>query len=142
MSFLANDAINRVNLHGAVQSLAQGAGGVFVFVFLLKAGVSAPLVLWALTAITMGRFALRPLVLAVARRWGLRATLMLGAVLEAGLFPLLPAVHGPGVMLIVVIAVGALGSVFYWTSLHAYTASLGDAEHRATRSASGRRRRR
>ena len=130
MSFLANDAINRVNLHTTIQALAQGAGGVFVFVYLLKAGVATPWVLCTLAAMTAGRFVLRPAVLVVARRRGLRATLVLGTILEAAIFPLLPAVHGPGPMLLVVIAVSAFGSVFYWTSLHAYTALLGDAEHR------------
>jgi MFS transporter, DHA1 family, inner membrane transport protein len=130
LSFLANDAINRVNLHVAVQALAQGAGGVFVFVFLLRSGVPAPLVLCTLAAMTLGRFVLRPLVLVFARRAGLRASLMLGAVLEAAIFPLLPLVHGPGAALAAVIAVWAFGSVFYWTSLHALFAALGDEEHR------------
>ena len=130
MSFFGNDAINRVNLHTTVVALAQGAGGVFVFVYLLKAGVPIPLVLCAIAAMTLGRFVLRPTVLIVARRGGLRTTLIAGTILEAAIFPLLPAVHGPGGMLMAVIAVSALGSVFYWTSLHAYTASLGDAEHR------------
>ena len=130
MSFLGNAAINRVNLHSTIQALAQGAGGLFVFVYLLKAGVPIPLVLCTLAAMTVGRFFLRPTVLFVARRRGLRATLILGTVLEAAIFPLLPTVHGPGPMLLLVIGVGALGSVFYWTSLHAYFATLGDAEHR------------
>ncbi len=130
MSFLGNDAINRVTMHSTIQALAQGAGGVFVFVYLLKAGVATPLVLCTLAAMNAGRFLLRPLVLVVARRRGLRATLMLGTVLEAAIFPLLAFVHGPGAMLLVVIAVGAFGSVFYWTSLHAYIALLGDAEAR------------
>jgi DHA1 family inner membrane transport protein len=130
VSFLGNDAINRVNLHTTIQALAQGAGGVFVFVYLLKAGVATPLVLCTLAGMTAGRFILRPAVLVVARRRGLRATLVLGTILEAAIFPLLPSVHGPGPMLLLVIAVSALGSVFYWTSLHAYTALLGDAEHR------------
>jgi hypothetical protein len=42
VSFLGNDAINRVNLHATIQALAQGAGGVFVFVYLLKAGLRRP----------------------------------------------------------------------------------------------------
>lgn len=130
MSYLGNDAINRVTLHSTVQALAQGAGGVFVFVYLLKAGVAIPLVLCALAGMSLGRFAMRPVMLSVARRHGLRATLMLGTVLEAAIFPLLPSVHGPGVMLLIVIGVSALGSVLYWTSLHAYFAALGDAEHR------------
>ena len=130
MSFLGNAAINRVNLHSTILALAQGAGGVFVFVYLLKAGVPIPLVLCTLAAMTAGRFVLRPAVLFVARRRGLRATLILGTLLEAAIFPLLAAVHGLGPMLLLVIAVGAFGSVFYWTSHHAYFATLGDAEHR------------
>ena len=31
MAFFANDAINRVNLHYAIQSLASNAAGVFFF---------------------------------------------------------------------------------------------------------------
>ena len=53
-----------------------------------------------------------------------------GTIGEAAIFPLLPLIDGPGVMLGVAIVVSALGSVFYWTSYHAYFAALGDAEHR------------
>jgi hypothetical protein len=130
VSFLGNDAINRVNLHTTLVAMAQGSGGVFVFVFLLRAGVPIPLVLCTLAAMTAGRFMMRPAVLIAARRWGLRATLMAGTIMEAGIFPLLPHVHGPDAALMAVIAVSALGSVFYWTSLHAYTALLGDADAR------------
>ncbi|MDB5479680.1 MAG: hypothetical protein JWO83_733 [Caulobacteraceae bacterium] len=130
MSFLGNDAINRVNVHTTIQAMAQGAGGVFVFVYLLKAGVSAPFVLCTIAGMTAGRFVLRPLVLVVARRRRLRATLIIGTILEAAIFLLLPSVHGSGGTLALIIAVGALGSVFYWTSLHACYALLGDAEHR------------
>lgn len=132
MSFFANDAMNRVTLHSSIQALAQGAGGVFVFVFLLKAGVSTPLVLCTLAAMTLGRFCLRPLVLYVARRRGLLATFIAGTVLEAAIFPLLPYVHGPGALLALIIAVSALGSVLYWTSYHAYFASLGDSAKRGS----------
>ncbi len=130
MSYFANDGINRVTLHSTIQALAQGAGGVFVFVFLLKAGVSVPLVLCTLAGMTVGRFLQRPLVLVVARRHGVRATLIIGTVIEAAIFPMLPFVHGPGPLLLALIAVSSLGSVFYWTSLHAVFASLGDVGDR------------
>lgn len=130
MSFFSNDAVNRVNLHTAVQALAQQGGGIFVFVFLLRAGVPAPLVLCVLAAMVGGRFVLRPLVLPMASRLGLRASLVIGTVLEAAIFPMLPFVLGPGPMLLAVIAVSASGSVIYWTCYHAYFAALGDAEHR------------
>ncbi len=130
MSFFGNDAINRVNLHSGVQALAQGAGGVFVLVFLLRAGVPAPMVLVAMAAMNAGRFVLRPLVLPLARRIGLRATLILGTVLEAATFPILPLVEGMDLAFAAVVAVGPIGSVLYWTSYHAYFASVGDDEHR------------
>ena len=110
MSFLGNDAINRVNLHTTIQALAQGAGGLFVFVYLLKAGVAVPWVLCTIAGMTAGRFALRPLVLVATRRWGLRTTLIIGTLAESAIFPMLPSVHGPGPILLLIIAVSAFGS--------------------------------
>lgn len=130
MSFFRNDAINRVNLHYGVQQLAQGAGGVFVFVFLLKAGVPTPLVFCALAGMVATRFVLRPLVLPLAQRFGLRATLIAGTVGEAGTFLFLPLVHGPDLALAAMVLAGAVGSVLYWTSYHAYFATMGESEHR------------
>ena len=45
MNAFGNRAINRAILHSAAQMLAQGAGGTFVFVFLLRAGLSISFVL-------------------------------------------------------------------------------------------------
>ena len=61
MSFFGNGAINRVILHSGIQALAQGAAGIFVLVYLLRAGVSVPLVLCAMAGMVGGRFLLRPL---------------------------------------------------------------------------------
>ena len=36
MAFFGNDAVNRVNLHYAIQSLAQAGGGLFFTVYLLQ----------------------------------------------------------------------------------------------------------
>jgi hypothetical protein len=130
MSFFGNDAINRVILHSGIQALAQGAAGVFVFVFLLRAGVPLPFVFLSLAAMVGARFLMRPMVLPLAKRFGVRSTLVLGTVLEAAIFPILPLVHGPGPLLVVAVLVGAVGSVLYWTSYHAFFASLGDVEHR------------
>lgn len=130
MSFFGNAAINRLHLHSAIQALSEGAGGLFILVFLLKAGVSAPLVLCAMAAMTGGRFLLRPFVLPLARRIGLRRTLIAGTVLEAAIFPLLPLVKGPDAVFVAAVLVGPVGSVLYWTCYHAYFASVGDAERR------------
>ena len=51
MAFLRNDAINRVNVHSGIQALAQGAGGIFFLVFMVRSGVSVPAALLAQCAI-------------------------------------------------------------------------------------------
>jgi hypothetical protein len=130
MKLFADRAVARAILHTMIQTLAQQSGGVFVFVYLLKAGVPTPLVLCVIAGMVASRFAMRPAVLPLARRIGLRASLIVGTVLEAAIFPLLPLVHGPGPLLLAVVEVGAAGSVVYWTCYHAYFASVGDAEHR------------
>ena len=130
MAFLGNRAINRLNIHSAIQALAQNAGGVFVFVYMLKAGVPVALVFCAMAGMNACRFVLRPLVLPLTRRIGLRRLLMLGTVSEALIYPMLPGVHGVGPMLGAVVGVGSIGSVLYWTSYHAYFSSLGDAADR------------
>jgi hypothetical protein len=130
MSFFSNEAINRLNAHTAVQAFADNAGGIFILVFLLRAGVPAPLVLCAMAAMNAARFVLRPLALPLARRIGLRETLIAGTVLEAAVFPVLPLVKGVDAAFLAVVLIGPVGSVLYWTSYHAYFASIGDDEHR------------
>lgn len=130
MSFFSNEAVNRLNLHAGIQTLAQEAGGIFVLVFLLRAGVPAPLVLSSMAAMTAGRFVLRPFVLPFARRYGLRTTLILGTVLEAAVFPILPFVKGVDAAFLAMVLVSPIGSVLYWTCFHAYFAAVGDEEHR------------
>jgi len=130
MAFLRNDAVNRVNLHSAIQALAQGAGGIFILVFLLRAGVSVPAALMAQVAILAGRFLLRPAILPLAKRWGLKPLLVFGTVATAAQYPLLAEVDGVGAALLVLCIVSSVGEVSYWLSYNAYFAAVGDAEHR------------
>jgi DHA1 family inner membrane transport protein len=130
MAFLRNDAVNRVNLHSGVVALAQGAGGLFFFVFLLQAGVPVPMALLSQAATVTARFFVRPLLLPLAKRWGVKPLLILGAILLAAQYPLLAEVRGVGPALLAVIVVSGLGEVFYWMSYNAYYAAVGDAEHR------------
>jgi MFS family permease len=130
MAFFGNDAVNRVNIHYAIQALAQGAGGTLVFAFLLHAGVSVPMTFVWFAGILGGRFALRPLILPLGKRWGLKPLVIAGAMLTAVQFPTYAAVHGLGWPLLLNGALGAVASTLYWPSYHAYFASIGDAEHR------------
>lgn len=130
MAFLRNRSINWINLHSGIQALAQGMGGVFVLVFLLRAGVSIPATLCAIALIFAGRFVTRPAVLASAKRWGLKPIVISGNLVIALQYPLLAEVHGVDQSLLAYCLISALGDTFYWSSYHAYFASLGDSEHR------------
>jgi hypothetical protein len=130
MAYLRNSTINLLNLHYGIHALALNAGGVFFVVFLLKAGVSTPAVLGAIGAILAGRFLVRPLVLVFATRWGLRPLVAVGTLVSAVQFPLLAEVHGVDLALAAACLIASVGETFYWTTYHAYFASLGDAEHR------------
>ncbi len=130
MAFLGNDAINRVNLHYGVQALAQAGGGVFFLVFLLRSGLSIPAALASIAAIQAGRFVLRPAILPLAKRWGLKPLVIAGALIAALQYPMLSYVTGVGPSLAAFVLIAAIGDVVYWPSYNAYFAALGDAEHR------------
>ncbi|MDB5417874.1 MAG: hypothetical protein JWP50_1293 [Phenylobacterium sp.] len=137
MSFFGNDAINRVNLQSGVQALAQGAGNLFLLVFLLHAGVSVPNALLAQAGIVAVRFAIRPALLPLAVRWGLKPLLIAGTVGMAAQYPLLAEVHGLGPPLVALCAAAAAGEVVFYVSRNAYVAAVGDAEHRGQQIAVG-----
>ena len=130
MSLLKTDAITRVNTHYALQAFAQAAGGIFVLAYLLKAGISVPMTLLFQAGILAGRFALRPLVLPFAIRFGVKPLLITGTLLAAIEYPLLALVKGPGPLLIALCALTALSYLLYWLNFHAYFAALGKAEDR------------
>ena len=130
MAFFRNTTINLLNLHYGVHALALSGGGAFFAVFLLRAGVPAPGVLASLAAILIGRFFIRPLVLPLGKRFGLKPLVIAGTILTALQYPLLAEVDGVGWPLFVLCVTSSIGDTFYWTSYHAYFASLGDSEHR------------
>jgi hypothetical protein len=130
MAFLGNSAVNRINVHYGFHALAQGAGGIFLLVFLVKAGVPVAETFLVLAGIVAGRFILRPFVLPFAKRFGLKPLVIFGAVVHGLQYLLLAQIDGIGPMLFVFITVSSIGDVFYWTCFHAYFSSLGDSEHR------------
>jgi hypothetical protein len=130
MAYFRNTTVNLLNLHYGIHCLALSGGGAFFLVFLLQSGVPAPGVLAAISAILLGRLVIRPSVLVLARRVGLKPLLIAGTLASALQYPLLAEVHGVGPALFVLCAVSSIGDTFYWTTYHAYFASLGDAEHR------------
>jgi hypothetical protein len=130
MAFLRNRAVNWINLHSGIRALALGMGGVFILVFLLRAGVSVPATLCAMAAIFATRFAIRPAVLVAATRLGLKPLVIGGNLIGALQYPLLAQVSGVDRSLALFCLVAAVGETFYWTAYHSYFAVLGDNEHR------------
>src|SRR5215467_2220947 len=130
MAYFRNNVVNLLNLHYGLHSLALSGSGAFYSVFLLKSGVPAPAVLAFFALILLGRLAVRPSVLVLAKRCGLKPLLIAGTLATGLQYPLLAEVHGIGIALLVLCAVSAVAETFYWTTYHAYFASLGDAEHR------------
>ncbi len=130
MAFFRNSAVNLLNLHYGIHTIALYGGGAFFSIYLLKSGVPIPGVLVSLALILLGRFLIRPIVIGLAARWGLRAMVVVGSLLNAVQYPFLAEVHGIGIVLAGLIAVSAVGDTVYWTTYHAYFAALGDDEFR------------
>jgi DHA1 family inner membrane transport protein len=132
MAFFRNSTVNLLNLHYGVHALALSGGGAFFAAFLLKSGVPAHAVLTAMAAILIGRFVVRPAILPLGRRFGLKPLVIVGTIITALQYPLLAQVQGVGWPLVSLCIFASLGDTFYWTAYHAYFASLGDAEHRGS----------
>jgi MFS family permease len=130
MAFFRNNTVNLLNLHYAIHSIALSGGGAFYIVYLLKAGMSVPGVLGALAAILLGRFVMRPIVVPLGIRIGMRALVIVGTILSALQYPLVAEVHGLGPALLALVLVSGFADSIYWSSYHAYFAALGDQEHR------------
>jgi MFS transporter, DHA1 family, inner membrane transport protein len=126
MSVFGNNAINRIYLHAALHGFAENAGGIFVHVYFIKAGMPLPVIFGIFAAFVLCRFIMRRSVLPLTKKFGLRNTLMLGSALEAASYLLLPYVSGVTATLGAYVLIGSIGSVIYWTCLHAYVSSQGD----------------
>ncbi|HEY1506547.1 MAG TPA: hypothetical protein VGF92_19750 [Stellaceae bacterium] len=130
MAYFRNNAVNLLNLHYGIHSIALSGGGAFFIAYLLEAGVPAPDVLGAMALILAGRFVIRPIVLLLAPRFGMRPLVIAGTVLSALQYPFLATVHGLGPALLLLCLLSALGDTVYWSTYHAYFAALGDHQHR------------
>ena len=130
MAYFRNNAVNLLNIHYAIHSIAMTGAGAFFAAYLFKAGVSVPGVFLTFAAILTGRFLIRPMIIPLAARFGMRVLIITGTLLSALQYPLLAMVHGVGPALYAIVALGSVADTFYWPSYHAYFARVGDDEHR------------
>jgi MFS family permease len=130
MAFFRNSTVNLLNLHYAIHAIALTGGGALFSAYLLKAGMSVPGTLTAFALILIGRLILRPSVVYLALRFGVRRLVIAGTILSALQYPFLAGVHGVNAALVGLIVTGAVGDTLYWSTYHAYFAALGDHEAR------------
>jgi MFS transporter, DHA1 family, inner membrane transport protein len=126
VSYFSSRAFNLVYVHAALQAFASYGGEAFAFVYLLKAGISAPVVLLSIALMFGSRLLFRRLVLPLVRRVGLRRALVVAILAEAATYPILSQVTGTGPLLYLYLALWAFSSSLYWTTYHSYVALLGD----------------
>lgn len=130
MSLPADRAIRRATLHYGIQAFASAAGGIFMLVFLLKSGVPVPIALLYQAGIVAGRFLIRPMVLPLGVRFGVKPLLIAGTLLSAATYVFLGRIEGPGWPLLALCLFSSLGYLLYWLCFHAYFAALGDSDRR------------
>ena len=134
MGHPANPGFTRVYLHVALQAFAGHGGEAFAFVYLLHAGIPAPVVLACIAVMFGSRMIFRRLVLPLVRRVGLRRALVVATLVEAATFPVLSQVTGVGPLLVGYLVLWAFSSSLYWTTYHAYVALMGDNHARGAQS--------
>jgi hypothetical protein len=126
VSHFASPAFNRVYLHVALQAFAGHGGEAFAFVYLLHAGIPAPVVLVCIALMFGSRMIFRMLVLPLVRLVGLRRALVAATLVEAATFPVLSQITGVGPLLVGYLVLWAFSSSLYWTTYHSYVALIGD----------------
>jgi MFS family permease len=132
MAFFANRGINRLALHIGLHQFAWCTSGVFFGVYLLRSGLPPAVIFLTGGATLLLRFLIRPVILFVVPRLGLRRTLVIGTLFSALQYPAIGFVHGAGGALAVFASIGAIAGIFYWPCYHAFFAAIGDAHFRGS----------
>ncbi|OYZ27629.1 MAG: MFS transporter, partial [Novosphingobium sp. 16-62-11] len=93
---MALTTIRRIYAHAGLQSFVEASGGLFVVGFLVKQGLTPAFALASFALVLLSRFALRAAVLPLAHAYGLRSVLLLGVLIRAASYIMLPFVSGLG----------------------------------------------
>jgi len=124
--FLKNRAENLLSAHFGLQNFAASIVNIFFGVYLYQIGI--PLweifLIWGITFFT--RCLLRPVVLPLYFRYGVRRMLIIGIICNAISFLALERVTEVGIWLGIFMLLVAITDIFYWTAFHLYFALLGE----------------
>jgi MFS transporter, DHA1 family, inner membrane transport protein len=130
MSYLSNATVNRLNLHTAMHAFAWNMSGGFFVVYLFSHGFPAEELFSWIAAMFALRFVIRPIVLILAPRVGVRRLIALGGVFFALDYLQLARVNSVDENFVIYCLFYALADAFYWTCYHAIFAFVAEDGHR------------
>lgn len=129
-AFFKNKTVNLLNLHSGLHRFSNNIFDVFGAVYLLELGLSYPAVALAWVGSCIIRFLIRPISISVSQKIGLKKAMILGVMVNSGIFFALSQVTGLNGWLLFYMVYLALCDIFYWLPYHSYYAVAGDHEDR------------
>ncbi len=129
-SFFKNKIVNLLNIHSGLHRFSNNIFDVFGAVYLLELGLSYPTVALAWVGSCIIRFLIRPISIYLSMRIGLKRAVILGIIVNSGIFFALSKVGGLNGWLLFYMVYLALCDIFYWLPYHSYYAVAGDHEDR------------
>jgi hypothetical protein len=126
----SNNTISLLNFHTALWGFGNKIVNIFGPIYMLKLGISLPVVAMVWGSSYVIRFLIRPLSLLWTERIGLKKALILGTLTYAGLFPILYMIRGIDIWFWVLIFYLALSDIAYFLPYHSFYAAAGRSEDR------------
>ncbi len=130
MLYTPNQDMYRLQAHSALNQLAINMSAVFSAAYLLKLGLTPAQVFMTFAAIFAIRALIRPVILPLMPRLGMRKMLIAGTVTIAGQYGAIALVTGYDRTLIAYIAFTAFSNMLYWTLYHPVFAAAGELHDR------------
>ena len=117
---------NRFLAHTMLYQLSTNVAGVFFLAFMLRQGVPKSVVFLSMAGVFTLRFCVRPLVIELAKRVGLRGAMVAGTLVSCLQYLTLVRLEGVDPWLLAWIVATAIGDGIYWTLFHVMFAAVGD----------------
>ena len=119
-----------MQVHSAFNQLAINMSAVFSSAFLLQQGLKPAQVFLTYAAVFALRVAMRPLIMPLLPRVGMRNMLIAGTVLIAIQYGCIAFVTGYDWTLVIYVLFTAFSNMLYWTLYHPVFAAAGEAHNR------------
>ena len=125
-----NKTINYINIHFGLQRFAETIALTFGPIYLYKIGISIPWIFLIWAAMFGTRFFIRPFMLQLLPKIGLKKSIIIGSIIYAITYPSFLLINGLNFALLLPILLVAIVDVSYWLPYHTYFGIMGDSEDR------------